>query len=80
MKKYLEGFERYLGYAITFDNIDTIFYERLVKYLTYEIPIERRKKVTKRLMVNTIGKTIKQFKSFLKDRMAKKITPLIDFP
>lgn len=29
-------------------------------------------------MVNTIGKTIRQLKAFLKDRMAKKIIPLID--
>lgn len=66
-----------MGYTITFDKIDAKFYEQF-RYLTYEIPLLRKCRVTKGLMVNTIGKTIRQLKAFLKDRMTKKIIPLID--
>ena len=38
----------------------------------------RKCRITKGLKVNTIGKTIRQLKAFLKDRIAKKIIPLID--
>jgi integrase len=78
MKKHLASFETYLGYSITFDVIDAKFYEQFVRYLTYEIPLLRKCQPTKGLMVNTIGKTIRQLKAFLKDRMTKKIIPLID--
>jgi hypothetical protein len=78
MKKHLTSFEGYLRYTITFDKIDAKFYEQFVKYLTYEIPLLRKCRLTKGLMVNTIGKTIRQLKCFLKDRMTKKIIPLMD--
>ena len=78
MKKHLASFETYLGYTITFDKIDAKFYEQFVRYLTYEIPLMRKCRITKGLMVNTIGKTIRQLKAFLKDRMTKKIIPLMD--
>lgn len=78
MKKHLASFQAHLGYTITFDKIDVKFYEQFVRYLTYEIPLLRRCRLTKGLMVNTIGKTIRQLKAFLKDRMNKKIIPLID--
>lgn len=78
MKKHLASFEAYLGYNITFDQIDAKFYEQFVRYLTYEIPLLRKCRITKGLMVNTIGKSIRQLKAFLKDRMTKKIIPLID--
>jgi hypothetical protein len=38
----------------------------------------RRITVTKGLKVNTVGKTVKHLKSFLKDRMRKKIIPFQD--
>lgn len=78
MKKHLATFEDHLGYTITFDRIDTLFYEQFVKFLTYDIPLIRCHKMTKGLMVNSIGKTIKHLKCFLKDRMAKKIIPFTD--
>ena len=58
------------------DSFDLKFYEDFVKYLTYDIPILRRKVLTKGLQVNAIGKTIKHLKCFLKDRINKKIIPL----
>ena len=54
------------------------FYENFVKYLTYDIVQLRRKEVVKGLKVNSVGKTIKHLKSFLKDRMRKKIIPFMD--
>lgn len=78
MKKHVASCEAHLGYTITFDKIDAKFYEQFVRYLTYEIPLLRKCRITKGLMVNTIGKTIRQLKAFLKDRMSKKIIPLID--
>jgi integrase len=63
---------------ITFGSFDTYYYGHFVRYLTYEVPVLRRNKLIKGLKINTIGKTIKNFKSFLKDRMARKIIPYTD--
>lgn len=71
MKKHLSSFEAHLGYTITFDKIDAKFYEQLIRYLTYEIPLLRKCRITNGLMVNTIGKTIRQLKTFLKDRIRR---------
>lgn len=74
-KENIEGFK---NTSITFDSFDFDFYTCFVKYLTYEYQLRRKKEVIKGLRVNTIGKTIKWLKSFLKNRMAKKIIPYID--
>ena len=79
MKAHLKSFESYRKEPITFDSFDVHFYEEFVKYLTYDIPQLRRKDVIKGLKVNSVGKTIKHLKSFLKDRMRKKIIPLHGF-
>jgi hypothetical protein len=78
MKKHLLCFQEHQKMAINFDSFDTSFYERFVKYLIYEIPLLRRNKLTRGLKINTIGKTIKHLKSFLKDRIARKIIPYSD--
>lgn len=78
MKAHLTSFEHYRKEPITFDSFDVRFYEDFVKYLTYDIPQLRRKEVIKGLKVNSVGKTIKHLKSFLKDRMRKKIIPFMD--
>lgn len=78
MKAHLKSFESYRKEPITFDSFDVHFYEGFVKYLTYDIPQLRRKEVIKGLKVNSVGKTIKHLKSFLKDRMRKKIIPFMD--
>jgi hypothetical protein len=38
----------------------------------------RRREVVKGLKLNSIGKTIKHLKMFLKDRMQKKLIPFFD--
>lgn len=78
MKAHLKSFESYRKKAITFDSFDMHFYEDFVRYLTYDVVHLRRKEVIKALKVNSVGKTIKHLKSFLKDRMRKKIIPFMD--
>ncbi len=78
MKKHLLSFEKYRKKPITFDSFDVTFYEEFLDYMIYEIHHPRRTEVIKGLMINTIGKTIKHLKAFLKDRMKKKIISFID--
>jgi site-specific recombinase XerD len=78
MKAHLKSFESFRKEPITFDSFDMNFYEEFVRFLTYDIIQLRRKEVIKGLKVNSVGKTIKHLKSFLKDRMRKKIIPYID--
>ena len=78
MKNHLLSFQTYRKKPITFDSFDLYFYEKFVDYLVYEIPHKRRTEVIKGLKINSIGKTIKHLKSFLKDRMKKKVIPFID--
>ncbi len=78
MKGHLKSFETYRKEPITFDSFDVHFYEDFVRYLTYDIIKLRRREVIKGLKVNSVGKTIKHLKSFLKDRMRKKIIPFMD--
>jgi hypothetical protein len=76
MKKHLPAFQNHIGYKLTFDSFNAVLYEQLVPYLTFEIPITRRAKIVKGLRMNTVGKTIKQLKIFIKDRIRKKIIPI----
>jgi hypothetical protein len=78
MKKHLLSFQNYRKKPITFESFDVTFYEQFVDYLIYHIPHLRRTEVIKGLKINSIGKTVKHLKSFLKDRMKKKIIPIID--
>lgn len=78
MKAHLMSFENHRKEPITFDSFDVHFYEDFVKHLTYDIVQLRRKSIIKGLKVNSVGKTIKHLKSFLKDRMRKKIIPYVD--
>lgn len=78
MKKHLLSFQTYIGYKITFDSFGGVFYDQFVRYLTFEIPVMRRAIVIKGLKMNTVGKTIKQLKTFLKDRMQRKVIPFVD--
>ncbi|MDD2793699.1 MAG: phage integrase SAM-like domain-containing protein [Sediminibacterium sp.] len=78
MKKHLKSFESFRNQPVTFDSFDALFYEEFVRYLTYDIIQMRRREEIRGLKMNTIGKTIKHLKSFLKDRMRKKIIPFFD--
>jgi len=78
MKKHLLSFQNYRKKPVTFESFDVTFYEQFVDYLIYQIPHMRRTEVIKGLKINSIGKTVKHLKSFLKDRMKKKVIPVID--
>ena len=75
MKQHLKAYQSYSGLPITFDSFDFNFYQAFVKYLAFDYTLTRKKTVVKGLRINSIGKTIKWLKSFLKNRMAKNIIP-----
>jgi site-specific recombinase XerD len=78
MKEHLKEFEEFRQEPITFDCLDLNFYEEFVDFLTFDYIQRRRKIHVTGLKVNTIGKTVKQFRTFLRNRIRKKIIPLID--
>lgn len=78
MKVHLREYEVYANIKVTFDSFDYNFYLGFVRFLTYEYILTRKKEVVKGLRVNSIGKTIKWLKTFLKNRMAKNIIPYRD--
>lgn len=45
MKAHLQAFENHRGIPITFDSFDLEFYKTFVRYLTYEYPLRRKKKL-----------------------------------
>jgi hypothetical protein len=78
MKDHLLEFQAFRGRPITFDCLDLTFYEEFVDFLSYEYVQKRRKNAIVGLKVNTVGKTIKQFRTFLRNRIRKRIIPPID--
>lgn len=78
MKDHLKAFEEFRKEQITFNSLDLNFYEEFVDFLTFDYIQKRRKALIVGLKVNTIGKTIKQLRTFLRNRMRKKIIPIID--
>jgi hypothetical protein len=78
MKEHLKAFEEFRNKPITFDTLDLNFYEEFVDFLMFEYVQRRRKDTVVGLKVNTIGKTIKQFRTFLRNRMRKKIIAPVD--
>lgn len=78
MKEHLQSFEVYRKNKITFESFDLDFYESFIDYLSFSYIQRRRKEVIYGLKINTIGKTIKQLRIFLRNRMRKKIIPQID--
>jgi len=78
MKDHLLAFEQYRQKKITFDSFNLDFYESFIDYLSFNYIQRRRKEVIYGLKINTIGKTVKQLRIFLRNRMRKKIIPQID--
>lgn len=78
VKSHLLAFEAYRQQKITFDSFDFGFYESFVDYLTFEHVHLRRQTILTGLRLNTIGKTIKHLRGFIKDRVKRKIIPPID--
>ncbi|HEX8334922.1 MAG TPA: phage integrase SAM-like domain-containing protein [Segetibacter sp.] len=78
MKEQLQAYEEYRENKITFESFDFEFYDGFVHFLTFDYVHRRRKTVITGLKVNTIGKTIKQLRIFIKDRVRRKIIASID--
>ncbi|HEY9364101.1 MAG TPA: tyrosine-type recombinase/integrase [Chitinophagaceae bacterium] len=78
IKAHLKAYEKFSEKRITFDTFDFDFYDRFVSFLTFDYVQPRFKKEIVGLKVNTVGKTIKQLKIFLKDRVRRKIIEPID--
>lgn len=78
VKAHLKAFETYRGKKITFESFDFSFYEDFVDYLTFEHVHIRLKTPIIGVKLNTIGKTIKHLRGFLKDRIKRKNIGPID--
>lgn len=78
MKDHLLAFEQFRKKPITFETLNLNFYEEFVDFLIYEYVISRRKDNAVGLKTNTVGKTINQFKTFLKDRIKKGLITSFD--
>jgi len=73
MKKHLQSYEEFRKKTITFDSFDYEFYDSFIEFLTFDHVQRRRKTIITGLKINTIGKTIKQLRIFIKDRVRRKI-------
>ena len=73
MRDTLKAFEVFRKNPISFNSFDLNFYEEFVDYMTYEHIQRRRKILIKGFRTSTTGKTIKQLRVFLRNRMRKKI-------
>jgi hypothetical protein len=78
VKSHLLAFEKYGKQKIVFSSFDFSFYEDFIDYLTFEHVHMRRHELLTGLKLNTIGKTIKHLRGFVKDRIKRKIIPPID--
>jgi integrase len=78
MKYHLQQFEQFRGVPITFDCLDFNFYEKFVDFLTNHYVQKRKKECITGLKTNTVGKTIKQFRTLLRNHIRKRIIPPID--
>ena len=75
---HLKQFEEYRKQPITFLSFDFDFYDKYKHFLTHEYVQPRRVKEIKGMKRNSISKTIKQLRIFVKDRIKRKIIPPID--
>ena len=75
MKKHLQAYEEFRKKKIVFDSFDYEFYHGFIEYLTFDYVQRRRKTSITGLKINTIGKTIKQLRIFIKDRYAAELLP-----
>lgn len=73
MRDTLKVFETYRKKPVTFESFDFNFYEEFVEYMMYEHVQRRRKELIKGFRISTVGKTIKQLRIFLRNRMRRKI-------
>lgn len=78
MKEHLLAYQQHTKQKLTFKSFDYTFYESFVDFLAYDYKIPRKKVPEYGLKTNTIGKTIKQLRIFIKDCTKRKIIPPLD--
>lgn len=78
MKAHLEAFQEHRCKKITFKSFDYSFYEEFVDFLTYDYKLPRFKEPIYGLKTNTVGKTLKQLRIFIADRVKRKRIQQID--
>lgn len=78
MLLHFEAFEKYRKEPISFQSFDYQFYEDFIDFLIFKYPVPRKKTPTYGLRVNTVGKTIHQFRIFIRDRVKRKVIQPID--
>jgi len=78
MRDRLFRYQEHTKDQITFSILDYNFYLGLVDYLTYGYEQRRRKDTIVGLKTGTIGKTIKNFRVFIKDQVRRKLIPPIN--
>ena len=75
LKKHLKGYEKWNRSKLEFKSINYSFYQKFMKYLSHDTI---KPDGEKGLAVNTIGKTLKNLKIFLRDCARKHIIDPID--
>ncbi|KKL27074.1 hypothetical protein LCGC14_2388820 [marine sediment metagenome] len=75
LKKHLKGYERWSRKKLEFKSINYSFYQKFMKYLSHDVV---KPDGEKGLAVNTIGKTLRNLKIFLRDCARKNIIDPID--
>jgi hypothetical protein len=78
MKYHLQEYAKARGKTITFDSLDFNFYEDFVNFLTYEYVQIRSNTPIVGLKANTVGKIIKHLRTFIRNRIRRKIIEPID--
>lgn len=78
LRDTLRAFQNFKKMSITFESIDYNFYETFLDYMLNDHVHRRRKQKIRGFKISTAGKTIKQLRIFLRNRMRKKIIPFID--
>jgi Site-specific recombinase XerD len=78
LKKHLQAFEKYRKLAITLNSFDAEFFDSFANFLSYKIHHSHKKEVIEGFKKNTVAKTIKRLKVFLRDMIRKKVIPYID--
>src|SRR5688500_11720020 len=73
LRNTLLAYQQYSKKQITFESFDFNFYEDFVGYMMYDHIHRRRKTIIRGFRISTIGRTIKQLRIFLRNRMRKKI-------
>jgi len=75
LKKHLKGYERWSRTKLEFKSINYSFYQKFMKYLSHDVV---KPDGEKGLAINTIGKTLRNLKIFLRDCGRKNIIEPID--